>query len=171
MTGREKQIRKLQTELIAAVKDHNSIRIVMIEQQIKRLMYEQVSLQTAALESLTVDEHVRAVSLMNRVFVLGDLIEEAALDLEAYMRKTGVVKIGICEDARQIKRLAGKYAKLVDSYNDEGFSESFAELCDSIRYSVNNSFYKHEAALRPLIEKAHGSKPKREPCRGGKENG
>lgn len=108
MTDREKQIRKLQTELIAAVKDHNSIRIVMIEQQIKRLMYEQVSLQTAALESLTVDEHVRAVSLMNRVFVLGDLIEEAALDLEAYMRKTGIVKIGICEDARQIKRLAGK---------------------------------------------------------------
>lgn len=156
MNEREKQMSKLRNDLLKAMRDGNYVRVTSIQAEMNRLQYEQVSLQTAALETLTVDEHIEAVNLMNRVFVLGDLIEEAALDLEAHMRKTGVVKIGICEDARQIKLLAGKFAKLVDGYHDEEFSESFAELCESIRMSVKNAMYKQEAKLRPVIEKAHG---------------
>lgn len=155
MNEREKQLDKLRNDLLKTMRSGNMVKAANIQMQINRLQYEQVSLQTAAIESLTVDEHVEAINLMNRVFVLGDLIEEAALDLEAHMRKTGVVKIGICEDARQIKLLAGKFAKLVDGYHDEEFSESFAELCESIRMSVKNAMYKQEAKLRPIIEKAH----------------
>lgn len=155
MNEREKQLDKLRNDLLKAMRSGNMVKAANIQMQMNRLQYEQVSLQTAAIESLTVDEHVEAINLMNRVFVLGDLIEEAALDLEAHMRKTGVVKIGICEDARQIKLLAGKFAKLVDGYNNEEFSESFAELCESIRMSVKNAMYKQEAKLRPIIEKAH----------------
>lgn len=155
MNEREKQLGKLRNDLLKAMRSGNMVKAANIQMQMNRLQYEQVSLQTAAIESLTVDEHVEAINLMNRVFVLGDLIEEAALDLEAHMRKTGVVKIGICEDARQIKLLAGKFAKLVDGYNNEEFSESFAELCESIRMSVKNAMYKQEAKLRPIIEKAH----------------
>lgn len=155
MNEREKQLDKLRNDLLKAMRSGNMVKAANIQMQMNRLQYEQVSLQTAALESLTVDEHVHAINLMNRVFVLGDLIEEAALDLEAHMRKTGVVKISICEDARQIKLLAGKFAKLVDGYHDEEFSDSFAELCESIRMSVKNAMYKQEAKLRPVIEKAH----------------
>lgn len=156
MDERQKQLESLRQKLLKALKEGNMTKSANIQAQMNRLQYEQVSLQTAALESLTIDEHVKAINLMNRVFVLGDLIEEAALDLEAYMRKTGVVKIGICEDARQIKLLAGKFAKLVDGYHDEAFSDAFAELCDAIRLGINNAIYKQEAKLRPLIEKAHG---------------
>lgn len=156
MNEREKQLDKLRHDLLKAMRSGNMVKAANIQMQMNRLQYEQVSLQTAAIESLTVDEHVEAINLMNRVFVLGDLIEEAALDLEAHMRKTGVVKIGICEDARQIKLLAGKFAKLVDGYHDEAFSDAFAELCDAIRLGINNAIYKQEAKLRPLIEKAHG---------------
>ena len=155
MNEREKQLGKLRNDLLKAMRSGNMVKAANIQMQMNRLQYEQVSLQTAAIESLTVDEHVEAINLMNRVFVLGDLIEEAALDLEAHMRKTGVVKIGICEDARQIKLLAGKFAKLVDGYNDEEFSDSYAELCESIQMSVKNAMYKQEAKLRPIIEKAH----------------
>lgn len=155
MNEREKQLDKLRNDLLKAMRSGNMVKAANIQMQMNRLQYEQVSLQTAAIESLTVDEHVEAINLMNRVFVLGDLIEEAALDLEAHMRKTGVVKIGICEDARQIKLLAGKFAKLVDGYHDEEFSDSFAELCESIRMNVKNAMYKQEAKLRPIIEKAH----------------
>ena len=155
MNEREKQLDKLRNDLLKAMRSGNMVKAANIQMQMNRLQYEQVSLQTAAIESLTVDEHVEAINLMNRVFVLGDLIEEAALDLEAHMRKTGVVKIGICEDARQIKLLAGKFTKLVDGYHDEEFSESFAELCESIRMNVKNAMYKQEAKLRPIIEKAH----------------
>lgn len=155
MNEREKQLGKLRNDLLKAMRSGNMVKAANIQMQMNRLQYEQVSLQTAAIESLTVDEHVEAINLMNRVFVLGDLIEEAALDLEAHMRKTGVVKIGICEDARQIKLLAGKFAKLVDGYHDEELSESYAELCESIRMSVKNAMYKQEAKLRPIIEKAH----------------
>lgn len=155
MNEREKQLDKLRNDLLKAMRSGNMVKAANIQMQMNRLQYEQVSLQTAAIESLTVDEHVEAINLMNRVFVLGDLIEEAALDLEAHMRKTGVVKIGICEDARQIKLLAGKFAKLVDGYHDEEFSDSFAELCESIRMNVKNAMYKQEAQLRPIIEKAH----------------
>lgn len=160
MNEREKQMNKLRNDLVKAVKSGNMVKATNIQLQMNRLQYEQVSLQTAALESLTVDEHVEAINLMNRVFVMGDLIEEAALDLEAHMRKTGVVKISICEDARQIKLLARKFAKLVDGYNDEEFSDSFAELCESIRMSVKNAMYKQEAKLRPIIEKQHENKSK-----------
>ena len=155
MNEREKQLIKLRKDLLKALKNGKMTKAANIQMQMNRLQYEQISLQTAALENMTIDEHVEAINLMNRVFVLGDLIEEAALDLEAHMRKTGVVKIGICEDARQIKLLAGKFAKLVDGYHDEEFSESFAELCESIRMSVKNAMYKQEAKLRPIIEKAH----------------
>lgn len=156
MDERQKQLESLRQKLLKALKEGNMTKSANIQAQMNRLQYEQVTLQTAALESLTIDEHVKAINLMNRVFVLADLIEEAALDLEAYMRKTGVVKIGICEDARQIKLLAGKFAKLVDGYHDEAFSDAFAELCDAIRLGINNAIYKQEAKLRPLIEKAHG---------------
>lgn len=155
MNEREKQLSKLRNDLLKAMRSGNMVKAANIQMQMNRLQYEQISLQTAALENMTIDEHIEAINLMNRVFVLGDLIEEAALDLEAHMRKTGVVKIGICEDARQIKLLAGKFAKLVDGYHDEEFSESFAELCESIRMSVKNAMYKQEAKLRPIIEKAH----------------
>lgn len=155
MNEREKQLSKLRNDLLKAIRSGNMVKAANIQMQMNRLQYEQISLQTAALESMTIDEHVEAINLMNRVFVLGDLIEEAALDLEAHMRKTGVVKISICEDARQIKLLAGKFAKLVDGYHDEEFSDSFAELCESIRMSVKNAMYKQEAKLRPVIEKAH----------------
>ena len=155
MNEREKQLSKLRNDLLKAMRSGNMVKAANIQMQMNRLQYEQISLQTAALESMTIDEHVEAINLMNRVFVLGDLIEEAALDLEAHMRKTGVVKISICEDARQIKLLAGKFAKLVDGYHDEEFSDSFAELCESIRMSVKNAMYKQEAKLRPVIEKAH----------------
>lgn len=155
MNEREKQLGKLRNDLLKAMRSGNMVKAANIQMQMNRLQYEQVSLQTAAIESLTVDEHIEAINLMNRVFVLGDLVEEAALDLEAHMRKTGVVKIGICEDARQIKLLAGKFAKLVDGYHDEEFSDSYAELCESIRMSVKNAMYKQEAKLRPIIEKAH----------------
>lgn len=158
MDERQKQLESLRQKLLKALKEGNMTKSANIQAQMNRLQYEQVSLQTAALESLTIDEHVKAINLMNRVFVLADLIEEAALDLEAYMRKTGVVKIGICEDARQIKLLAGKFAKLVDGYHDEAFSDAFAELCDAIRLGINNAIYKQEAKLRPIIEEAHGSK-------------
>lgn len=140
MNEREKQLSKLRNDLLKAMRSSNMVKAANIQMQMNRLQYEQISLQTAAIESLTVDEHVESINLMNRVFVLGDLIEEAALDLEAHMRKTGVVKIGICEDARQIKLLAGKFAKLVDGYHDEEFSESFAELCESIRMSVKKRY-------------------------------
>ncbi len=155
MNEREKQLSKLRNDLLKAIRSGNMVKAANIQMQMNRLQYEQISLQTAALESMTIDEHVEAINLMNRVFVLGDLIEEAALDLEAHMRKTGVVKISICEDARQIKLLAGKFAKLVDGYHDEEFSDSFAELCESIRMNVKNAMYKQEAKLRPVIEKAH----------------
>lgn len=155
MNEREKQLDKLRNDLLKAMRSGNMVKAANIQMQMNRLQYEQISLQTAALESMTIDEHVEAINLMNRVFVLGDLIEEAALDLEAHMRKTGVVKISICKDARQIKLLAGKFAKLVDGYHDEEFSDSFAELCESIRMSVKNAMYKQEAKLRPIIEKAH----------------
>ena len=155
MNEREKQLSKLRNDLLKAIRSGNMVKAANIQMQMNRLQYEQISLQTAALESMTIDEHVEAINLMNRVFVLGDLIEEAALDLEAHMRKTGVVKISICEDARQIKLLAGKFAKLVDGYHDEELSDSFAELCESIRMSVKNAMYKQEAKLRPVIEKAH----------------
>lgn len=160
MNEREKQLSKLRNDLLKAIRSGNMVKAANIQMQMNRLQYEQISLQTAALESMTIDEHVEAINLMNRVFVLGDLIEEAALDLEAHMRKTGVVKISICEDARQIKLLAGKFAKLVDGYHDEEFSESFAELCESIRMSVKNAMYKQEAKLRPIIEKQHENKSK-----------
>lgn len=160
MNEREKQLSKLRNDLLKAMRSGNMVKAANIQMQMNRLQYEQISLQTAALENMTIDEHIEAINLMNRVFVLGDLIEEAALDLEAHMRKTGVVKISICEDARQIKLLAGKFAKLVDGYHDEEFSDSFAELCESIRMSVKNAMYKQEAKLRPIIEKQHENKSK-----------
>lgn len=155
MNEREKRMASLRKKPKKAIFRGDVIKAANIQAQMNKLQYEQISLQEAALDSLTVDEHVEAVNLMNRVFVLGDLIEEAALDLEAHMRKTGVVQISICDDARQIKLLAGKFAKLVDGYNDEEFSDSYAELCESIRISVKNAMYKQEAKLRPIIEKAH----------------
>lgn len=83
MNEREKQLDKLRNDLLKAMRSGNMVKAANIQMQMNRLQYEQVSLQTAAIESLTVDEHVEAINLMNRVFVLGDLIEEAALDLEA----------------------------------------------------------------------------------------
>lgn len=83
MNEREKQLDKLRNDLLKAMRSGNMVKAANIQMQMNRLQYEQVSLQTAAIESLTVDEHVEAINLMNRVFVFVDLIEEAALDLEA----------------------------------------------------------------------------------------
>lgn len=155
MDERQKRIEKLKSDMLKAIRGGQMVKATNLQQQIKSLMIEKVSLQKAAIDSLTVEEHVKAVNLMNVVFMYADRMESAALDLEDHMKKTGVINIGICEDAKTIKKIAQKYVKLIDSFGDEAFSESFAEMCDSVDFAVKNAVFKCEAQLRPIIEKHH----------------
>lgn len=60
MNEREKQLDKLRNDLLKAMRSGNMVKAANIQMQMNRLQYEQISLQTAALESMTIDEHVEA---------------------------------------------------------------------------------------------------------------
>lgn len=148
---------QLQKGILEAMKKRNYAKVANLQAQLNELQWERTSLQQAALESLTTEEHLTAIRTMNRLFVLGDLIEDAATDLESFMRKTGVRHIDICDWAATIKHTSAKFAKMVDSFHDENFSDSFGELCDTVKLAIENAFYKHEAIIRDNVEQSRAS--------------
>lgn len=149
-----KKTNQLQKGILDAMRKGNFAKVANLQAQLNALQWERTSLQQAAIESLTPEEHMEAIRTMNRLFVLGDMIENAATDLSAFMRKAGAENIDICEWAGTIKRTSAKFAKMVDSFNDEQFSESYGDLCDSVKLAIENAFFKHEAEIKQRIEES-----------------
>lgn len=149
-----KKTNQLQKGILDAMRKGNFAKVANLQAQLNALQWERTSLQQAAIESLTPEEHMEAIRTMNRLFVLGDMIEDAATDLSAFMRKAGVENIDICEWAGTIKRTSAKFSKMVDSFNDEQFSESYGDLCDSVKLAIENAFFKHEAEIKKRIEES-----------------
>lgn len=149
-----KKTNQLQKGILDAMRKGNFAKVANLQAQLNALQWERTSLQQAAIESLTPEEHMEAIRTMNRLFVLGDMIEDAATDLSAFMRKAGVENIDICEWAGTIKRTSSKFAKMVDSFNDEQFSESYGDLCDCVKLAIENAFFKHEAEIKQRIEES-----------------
>ena len=138
------ELQKLDIKLSEALKKKDFIKYRKLLNQKKLLMQakEQISLAKVITE-LTEDEKKESLRLMNKVFILSDLLYGSTLEFESYLKKFDKsIDVEVVNQAKQAVKLLHGITKNVDDLKDDEMSDDFGEKCDSISLVVDNMINK-----------------------------
>ena len=138
------ELQKLDIKLSQALRKRNYTEFNKLSAQKKVLMQakEQISL-AKVITDLTYEEKKESLRLMNKVFILSDLLYGATLDFESYLRKFDKsIDVEVVNQAKKAVRLLHGITKNVDDLKDDELSEDFGEKCDNISLVVDNMMNK-----------------------------
>ena len=138
------ELQKLDIKLSKALRKRNYTEFNKLSAQKKVLMQakEQISLAKVITE-LTDEEKKESLRLMNKVFILSDLLYGATLDFESYLKKFDKsIDVEVVNQAKKAVKLLHGITKNVDDLRDDELSEDFGEKCDSISLVVDNMMNK-----------------------------
>lgn len=116
-------------------------------------------------------DHEESNRLLRKVCILSDIVESAATDLQALLRRyDAYVTLHLVVQTQALKMLSGNIRGLVDAVGNREYSESFGDLCDEIDGLVTKAFEKEkkrtERRVKQLLKaKKNGRKEKcRDEC-------
>lgn len=90
-------------------------------------------------------DHEESNRLLRKVCILSDIVESAATDLQALLRRyDAYVTLPLVVQTQALKMLAGNIRGIVDAVGNSEYSESFGELCDEIDELVTEAFEKEK---------------------------
>lgn len=138
------ELQKLDIKLSQALKKRNYTEFNKLSSQKKVLMQakEQISL-AKVITDLTYEEKKESLRLMNKVFILSDLLYGTTLDFESYLKKFDKsIDVEVVNQAKKAVNLLHGITKNVDDLRDDELSEDFGEKCDSISLVVDNMINK-----------------------------
>ena len=138
------ELQKLDIKISKALKKRNYTEFNQLSAQKKLLMQakEQISL-AKVITDLTDEEKKESLRLMNKVFILSDLLYGATLDFESYLKKFDKsIDVEVVHQAKKAVKLLHGITKNVDDLKDDELSEDFGEKCDSISLVVDNMINK-----------------------------
>lgn len=138
------ELQKLDIKLSQALRKRNYTEFNKLSSQKKVLMQakEQISLAKVITE-LTDEERKESLRLMNKVFILSDILYGATLEFESYLKKFDKsIDVEVVNQSKQAVKLLHGITKNVDDLRDDELSEDFGEKCDSISLVVDNMINK-----------------------------
>ena len=138
------ELQKLDIKLSKALRKRNYTEFNKLSSQKKVLMQakEQISL-AKVITDLTDEERKESLRLMNKVFILSDILYGATLEFESYLKKFGKsIDVDVVNQAKKAVKLLHGITKNVDDLRDDELSEDFGEKCDSISLVVDNMINK-----------------------------
>lgn len=90
-------------------------------------------------------DHEEGNRLLRKVCILSDIVESAATDLQALLRRyDAYVTLPLVVQTQALKMLAGNIRGIVDAVGNREYSESFGDLCDEIDGLVTEAFEKEK---------------------------
>lgn len=90
-------------------------------------------------------DHEESNRLLRKVCILSDIVESAATDLQALLRRyDAYVTLPLVVQTQALKMLSGNIRGLVDAVGNREYSESFGDLCDEIDELVTEAFEKEK---------------------------
>lgn len=90
-------------------------------------------------------DHEESNRLLRKVCILSDIVESAATDLQALLRRyDAYVTLPLVAQTKALKMLSGNIRGLVDAVGNREYSESFGDLCDEIDELVTEAFEKEK---------------------------
>ncbi len=138
------ELQKLDIKLSQALKKRNYTEFNKLSSQKKLLMQakEQISL-AKVITDLMDEEKKESLRLMNKVFILSDILYGATLEFESYLKKFDKsIDVEVVNQAKKAVKLLHGITKNVDDLRDDELSEDFGEKCDSISLVVDNMMNK-----------------------------
>ena len=138
------ELQKLDIKISKALRKRNYTECNKLSAQKKVLMQakEQISL-AKVITDLTDEERKESLRLMNKVFILSDILYGATLEFESYLKKFDKsIDVEVVNQAKQAVKLLHGITKNVDDLKDDELSEDFGEKCDNISLVVDNMMNK-----------------------------
>ena len=138
------ELQKLDIKISKALRKRNYTEFNKLSAQKKLLMQakEQISL-AKVIEELTDEEKKESLRLMNKTFILSDLLYGTAIEFESYLKKFDKsIDVEVVNQAKQAVKLLHGITKNVDDLKDDELSEDFGEKCDNISLVVDNMINK-----------------------------
>ena len=138
------ELQKLDIKISKALRKRNYTECNKLSAQKKVLMQakERISL-AKVITDLTDEEKKESLRLMNKTFILSDLLYGTAIEFESYLKKFGKsIDIEAVSQAKKAVKLLHGITKNVDDLKDDELSEDFGEKCDSISLVVDNMINK-----------------------------
>ena len=90
-------------------------------------------------------DHEESNRLLRKVCILSDIVESAATDLQALLRRyDAYVTLPLVAQTKALKMLSGNIRGIVDAVGNSEYSESFGDLCDEIDELVTEAFEKEK---------------------------
>lgn len=121
-------------ELNKLMNEHN--RLIAIKEEIP---CSQITSQ------MNEEDHEESNRLLRKVCILSDIVESAATDLQALLRRyDAYVTLPLVVQTQALKMLAGNIRGIVDAVGNREYSESFGDLCDEIDELVTEAFEKEK---------------------------
>lgn len=139
---------ELRKKLSEAIRDNQYLKVIKLQKEItlleKKLSEECVTVKEV-IEELTPREKDKIIILMNKVFVLADLLHGYSNDFEAAIRRISpnLINIPVCEEARRASKMCLDITKSIDR-KDERFLENFQNMCDEIDLVACNIINKYQ---------------------------
>ncbi|WP_299230253.1 hypothetical protein [uncultured Bacteroides sp.] len=133
------KLKKKHSELLLKCKPMQAATVL---RQIKALEIEHVPLRSI-LPEMTREEKDEAMIKMNKIFVYSDLLDSAAIEFDAYLKKFGIVSTVLSKEVKAIKKSAINLINFIDGLNSEELSDLHADICDECKFPVENIINKH----------------------------
>lgn len=96
-------------------------------------------------------DHEESNRLLRKVCILSDIVESAATDLQALLRRyDAYVTLPLVAQTQALKMLAGNIRGIVDAVGNSEYSESFGDLCDEVDKQITKAFAKEKKKYKPL---------------------
>lgn len=93
-------------------------------------------------DSLSEEDVNKATELCTFLTIYADLLQSAATDLQSILtRADDSAELALLYDVKKVIKTTNNIVQIIDSFNDDEFSESFGDMCDLIAINVKNIFY------------------------------
>ena len=122
------------TKAVEVMKKINSLSQIYEERQ-------EVAVKSR-FDSLSKEDINKATDLCTFLTIYADLLQSAATDLQSILtRADDSAELALLHDVKKVVKTTNNIVQIIDSFNDDEFSESFGNMCDLIAINVKNIVY------------------------------
>ena len=125
------------TKAVEVMKKINSLSQIYEERQ-------EVAVKSL-FDSLSKEDINKATDLCTFLTIYADLLQSAATDLQSILtRADDSAELALLHDVKKVVKTTNNIVQIIDSFNDDEFSESFGNMCDLIAINVKNIVYSEQ---------------------------
>lgn len=146
------EIERLRRELVAAANKRDYVGMNIIRTKLNKLLAECKEDITLAdlIRDLTNTERYNLICMMHRVFIYSKLLGISCEDFLGVLKTIDPsAEVGIVDKSRKAIKSLNEIADIINA--DEVIKADFTQLMSSIKLTVDNFIYKHEAVIKKKL--------------------